>query len=60
MSDDTLAVSGQATLSGGGLGVYSGTLQAGSLAFAGGSFGISGGHVAVTNQVTETTGAAGF
>jgi fibronectin-binding autotransporter adhesin len=60
MSDGTLAVSGQATLSGGGLGVYGGTLQAGSFAFAGGSFGISGGHVAVTNQVTETTGAAGF
>ena len=60
MSNGTLDVSGQATLSGGGLGIYGGTLQAGSLAFAGGSFGISGGNVTVTNQVTETAGTAGF
>jgi hypothetical protein len=60
MSDGTLAVSGQATLSGGGLAVYGGTLQAGALAFAGGSFGISGGRVTVTNQVSETAGTAGF
>jgi hypothetical protein len=53
MSNGTLDVSGQATLSGGGFGVYGGAFEAGSLAFAGGSFGISGGDVAVTNQVTE-------
>jgi hypothetical protein len=50
MSNGTLDVSGQATLSGGGLGVYGGTLQAGSLVFAGGSFGISGGNVTVTTR----------
>ena len=60
MSNGTLDASGQATLSGGGLGIYGGTLQAGSLAFAGGSFGISGGDVTVTNQVSETAGTAGF
>jgi fibronectin-binding autotransporter adhesin len=60
MSNGTLDASGQATLSGGGLGIYGGTLQAGSLAFAGGSFGISGGNVTVTNQVTESAGTAGF
>jgi hypothetical protein len=60
MSDGTFAVSGQATLSGGGLAVYGGTLQAGSLAFSGGSFGISGGNVGVTNQVSQTAGTAGF
>jgi len=60
MSNGTLAVSGQATLSGGGLAVYGGAFDAGSLAFAGGSFGISGGNVTVTNQVSETAGTAGF
>ena len=60
MSNGTLDVSGQATLSGGGLGVYGGAFDAGSLAFAGGSFGISGGNVTVTNQVSETAGTAGF
>ena len=60
MSNGTLDASGQATLSGGGLGIYGGTLHAGSLAFAGGSFGISGGDVTVTNQVSETAGTAGF
>jgi hypothetical protein len=60
MSNGTLDVSGQATLSGGGFGVYGGTFEAGSLAFAGGSFGISGGDVTVTNQVSETAGTAGF
>jgi large repetitive protein len=60
MSDGTLGVSGQATLSGGGLGVYGGTLQAGSLAVSGGSFGISGGGVTVTNQVSQTAGTVGF
>ena len=60
MSNGTLDASGQATLSGGGLGVYGGAFDAGSLAFAGGSFGISGGRVAVTNQVSETAGTAGF
>ena len=60
MSNGTLDVSGQATLSGGGLGVYGGAFDAGSLAFSGGSFGISGGDVTVTNQVSETAGTAGF
>ena len=60
MSNGTLDASGQATLSGGGLGIYGGAFDAGSLAFAGGSFGISGGNVTVTNQVSETAGTAGF
>ena len=60
MSNGTLDASGQATLSGGGLGIYGGAFDAGSLAFAGGSFGISGGDVTVTNQVNETAGTAGF
>jgi hypothetical protein len=60
MSDGDLTVAGQATLSGGGLAVYGGTLQAVGLDFAGGNFGISAGQVNVTNQLSVDGGAAGF